>query len=277
MDDNHFLIEWLAYHYHVLPLRHLIVAVDPRAKTSSQEIFDRWSGLIDITVWNDTHIFEDDFDRTAAAEKGDELMALHRTRQVVLYEKCMKKFKADGHHWVVLLDTDEFLVVQTSNFYEQEQISRPGSILKYLKEHASTNITPPCLLRLPRRRYGTRESLAKIQDRHVPKGFNSSDFLTLRWRYYGMNEDRNREVLIKSMIDVSRVEWNDLYTKPLKKYAVHIPLDICGSGDRVIRMSYTESVLAVSHFPGTWEQYSFREDAREGTKAFVMKNDEVRR
>ena len=29
MDDNHYLIEWLAYHYHVLPLRRLIVATDP--------------------------------------------------------------------------------------------------------------------------------------------------------------------------------------------------------------------------------------------------------
>jgi hypothetical protein len=60
MDDNHFLIEWLAYHYHVLPLRDLIVAVDPRAKTSPQEVFDRWKGLINITVWNDTHIFGED-------------------------------------------------------------------------------------------------------------------------------------------------------------------------------------------------------------------------
>ena len=31
MDDNHRLTEWLAYHYHVLPLRYLVVAVDPKA------------------------------------------------------------------------------------------------------------------------------------------------------------------------------------------------------------------------------------------------------
>ena len=34
MDSNHLLIEWLAYHYHVLRLRHLIVAVDPRSTTT---------------------------------------------------------------------------------------------------------------------------------------------------------------------------------------------------------------------------------------------------
>lgn len=34
MDDNHFLIEWLAFHYYVLRLRYLIVAVDPRSTTT---------------------------------------------------------------------------------------------------------------------------------------------------------------------------------------------------------------------------------------------------
>lgn len=29
MDDNHRLVEWLAYHYWALPLRRLVIAVDP--------------------------------------------------------------------------------------------------------------------------------------------------------------------------------------------------------------------------------------------------------
>lgn len=35
--------------------------------------------------------------------------------------------------------------------------------------------------------------------------YNSSDFLTMKWRPYGIN---NRNVLIKTMIDVSRVDWD---------------------------------------------------------------------
>jgi hypothetical protein len=30
MDDNHRLSEWIAYHHFALPLRHLVVTVDPR-------------------------------------------------------------------------------------------------------------------------------------------------------------------------------------------------------------------------------------------------------
>jgi hypothetical protein len=29
MDDNHRLTEWLAYHYHVLPLRYMVVGTLP--------------------------------------------------------------------------------------------------------------------------------------------------------------------------------------------------------------------------------------------------------
>ena len=42
MDDNHFLVEWLAYNWFALPLRHLIVMVDPMSRTSPVPILDRW-------------------------------------------------------------------------------------------------------------------------------------------------------------------------------------------------------------------------------------------
>ena len=53
MDDNAHLIEWLAYHYTLLPLRRLILGVDPRSKTRPTEILQRWRGRIDITEWSD--------------------------------------------------------------------------------------------------------------------------------------------------------------------------------------------------------------------------------
>lgn len=43
MDDNHRLIEWLAYHYHTLPLRYLVIAVDPRSQTQPDKILQRWN------------------------------------------------------------------------------------------------------------------------------------------------------------------------------------------------------------------------------------------
>ena len=52
-DDNHYLVEWLAYHYHFLPLRRLIVGIDPTSTTSPHCILNRYHsrGLINITEW----------------------------------------------------------------------------------------------------------------------------------------------------------------------------------------------------------------------------------
>ena len=54
-DENPRLPEWLAYHYYILPLRSLIVAVDPASRSSPKSILDRYSSssLMDVTIWND--------------------------------------------------------------------------------------------------------------------------------------------------------------------------------------------------------------------------------
>jgi hypothetical protein len=85
---------------------------------------------------------------------------------------------------------------------------------------------------------------------------------------------KERKVLIKSMVDVSRVEWDDLHTDFSKQNSVHIPLDICGE---TVRMAIDDGHLAVSHYAGTWEQFNFRDDARQGSVAADMKSKEVRK
>ena len=52
MDDNHFLIEWLAFHYYVLRLRYLIVAVDARSTTSPDAVLRRWKGRMSVEIWH---------------------------------------------------------------------------------------------------------------------------------------------------------------------------------------------------------------------------------
>jgi hypothetical protein len=55
-DDNDILNEWIAYHYHTLNLRHLIVAIDPSSATSPSSLFETWRtvfGDIRIDEWND--------------------------------------------------------------------------------------------------------------------------------------------------------------------------------------------------------------------------------
>lgn len=52
-DDNIRLVEWLAYHYHTLPLRHVIVAVDPDSQTSPLPILERYNSNNNNIKYND--------------------------------------------------------------------------------------------------------------------------------------------------------------------------------------------------------------------------------
>jgi hypothetical protein len=62
-DDNDILAEWVAYHYHVMNMRRLIVAVDPDSQTSPEEVLGLWKGwaegantdglALHYTLWND--------------------------------------------------------------------------------------------------------------------------------------------------------------------------------------------------------------------------------
>ena len=54
-DENPRLPEWLAYHYHILPLRSLILTVDPASRTSPADILHRWTleTELEVTIWEE--------------------------------------------------------------------------------------------------------------------------------------------------------------------------------------------------------------------------------
>ncbi|KAL3936568.1 MAG: hypothetical protein SGBAC_008137 [Bacillariaceae sp.] len=62
-DDNDILNEWIAYHYHTLNLRYMIVALDPFSQTSPEPIFEKWRSLFGMTieVWTDKDYMPDFF------------------------------------------------------------------------------------------------------------------------------------------------------------------------------------------------------------------------
>lgn len=51
MDDYERLVEWLAYHYHVLPMRHLVLFRDPKSTQDPTPILERWKPYLEITYW----------------------------------------------------------------------------------------------------------------------------------------------------------------------------------------------------------------------------------
>jgi hypothetical protein len=95
MDDNHYLVEWLAYHYTVLPLRRLILCIDPKSQTSPLSIVERYSsrGLMNVTIW-----YEDDFYPKEIRNQSRNVLdpvLLFRRRQKNCYLQCMKTLKED--------------------------------------------------------------------------------------------------------------------------------------------------------------------------------------
>jgi len=122
-DDNKILPEWMAYHYTVLPLRHLIVAVDPFSLTSPEPILDKFRELgMDIELWRDEDFLElgKRYWQRPARHNASAYRKIqtHRWRQAVFYRECLNRFQSYNYTWTMLIDSDEYLTF--NNFDENE-------------------------------------------------------------------------------------------------------------------------------------------------------------
>ncbi len=125
-DNNILLPEWLAYHYTVLPLRRLIVGVDPMSHTDPQPIFDLYASIgMNITTWRNDSFWVDGY---AAHEKKDfpitdetdqkTIRERFVYRQKVFYKSCLQQLQDENQTWTVLIDTDEYLAF---NHYDEQE------------------------------------------------------------------------------------------------------------------------------------------------------------
>jgi hypothetical protein len=212
MDDNHFLIEWLAYHYFVGPLKSLIVAVDPRSTTNLSSIVERYNddSELNITVWH-----HNDYYTKREVQQIQQLVQqqptggtlsknldvmLHRKRQRIFFDRCLRQHQTNGWTYTLLTDTDEFLLsnydmAQPTN-YTLRPIFEPGSVWHALSQEqdttADTPHLPPCI-QIPRVRFGSVETTthndtvvaeedvqpAELQLRQLT--VNASHLATYRW------------------------------------------------------------------------------------------------
>ena len=291
MDDNHFLIEWLAYHYHVLPLRHLIVAVDPRSKTSPAPILQRWQKRnhgMTIAEWHDQDYITDadrqEAEYWAQRKFGDIPRALiqHRARQRLFYYHCMRRFKEQGRQWTLLTDSDEFLRVNYRTVTQKllrepgdnnhgirvPPMTESGSVLTYLRQELKRpghNLTSACV-QIPRIRFGAHEPPPPPTGSTEPQpSFNISAFQTLRWHQHAKAGNFPVNRISKVLVDLRRVSWTDL--EPVE--SIHLPIkSLCKR--RRLHIRAHEQVLVLNHYLGTWEQYSYREDSRTGNERSRM-------
>jgi hypothetical protein len=246
MDDNHRLTEWIAYHYFALPLRHVVIAVDPHSATQPK-IHKHWYSLMNITIWNDTDFVTKDLARSQA-DKKDDLKNKHRARQGQFYQACSRHLKNLNRTYTTYHDTDEFLTI-SDEFYSTESTktvhasvsfkSQPGHILQLLEDyhresHNQTethqDLSDICI-HAPRALYSTVESTKDERQRDVPDWVNSEQFDTIRYRYR-LTKRGNHNGLGKAIIDVSRLTEEDIQIGG----STHRPLkSVCNRGHTTFR------------------------------------------
>jgi len=274
-DDNFRLPEWLAYHYYVLPLRYLVVLVDPHSKTSPSDILDRWRGRIEIDVWTTDAEFTDENLMITKGDNPKERTRKHRRRQGLFYQECIRHLQKRGRSWTAFHDVDEYITVNGDLVKGgTDMVREPGYVLRLVKTYSETpneNRTKeipnkwydryqskPCVT-LPRALISavesTPEEIALPDD--VPSSVVDPMRLdTLRWRYRHSSRGKS-DNLAKSIIDVSRVEPEHFSGT----FSAHKPLKSACPSAWVL---YKNLPITIFHFLGSWEEYSYREDAREG-------------
>lgn len=284
-DENHRLPEWLAYHYLTLPLRYLVVAVDPSSLTSPSSIFDRYRklGLMKIVEWTDTD-YMGKILRPPENATDNQKHNKHVMRQVQFYRACTRHLHQQNRTWTTYTDADEYYALSRAYFQNVTQLlaSKPGIFLDLIKQYreeytvnTSTHLlnttekrildhfrNRPCIT-LPRATISAVESsLAHVQS-DVPRFLNGSHFNTLRFRYHcGSSIDRGQGPG-KSFLDASLVQPADFqgsFGSP------HRPLrSICPSAfSRADRLPFL-----LYHYLGDWDSFSWRADSRNDEFRFA--------
>jgi len=113
-DDNKILPEWLAYHYETLPLRRLVIALDPSSDTDGTPIYDAYRSIgLNISIWHDEDYFYNGLrlnDRVVPANASvNDKRESYLWRQKIFLSACTRQFKRENRTWVLLVDTDEYL------------------------------------------------------------------------------------------------------------------------------------------------------------------------
>jgi len=274
MDENFRLQEWIANAYFTLPLRYLVVTVDPRSKVMPTEKLDIFRNELNITIleWQDSDFMNyRPLSKNASTAK---IRTRHRARQNRFYETCMKHLYDFGKTWTALYDTDEFLVFSTYNHrYEggtitsPKSMAEPGSILEFIQQSRRSGSWDPLLnnmcFMIPRMLYGGKEITKEELAMALPEGavVKPSQLDTVRWRYHNPGAKAKHNGPAKVIIDVSGLAP----FFPLKVDSPHRPIrDVCGPS--ALYKDIKESPFRINHYLGSWEAYSFRDDSRKGAE-----------
>ena len=202
-DDNQLLPEWLAYHYTFLPLRHLIIAVDPMSYTRIEGVVEKFRSIgMKIMLFTGNEYFVDGrwFETQLKNFDPKNHTIDHRykflmQRQNNFYSRCFRILHKKGFRHTMILDSDEFLTFnqEWSKTYSYNESSPEGvpdvpshvgrqneTLAHWIESGADPILTnfeseeyEGCII-LPRYLISSRESTLDEMSSFVEDGFNAS-------------------------------------------------------------------------------------------------------
>jgi hypothetical protein len=157
MDDNHRLVEWIAYHYYVMNLRYLVILADPKSRVFPQPVLDKWRDKLTIVEWKDTDFMnEKQLSFSAIVHNSTKvtskilLQKHHNMRQNGFLQECAVHMKEHKRTWVSFTDVDEYYVINHDLVRNSTgRMQEPGAGMRILHDasrhltalHRMTNIT----------------------------------------------------------------------------------------------------------------------------------------
>ena len=247
-DGNILIPEWLAYHYTILPLRRLIVGVDPLSHTNPKQILDSYESIgMNISIWTNDSFWVDGFeahekkDFSITDETDHEGLRLHqRYRQKLFFKACMQQLHDENQTWTLMVDTDEYLAF---NYYDEqegpptwckknvtcakdyEKLIKDGThprtqldrsptatVAEHIDKHGVDKnydgVDKPCVI-FGRYLFVSKESSSREEiQRGLDSDFNATLFHTYRYRHRSSLSSGYQ--MGKSIVDVSRYDGRDL-------------------------------------------------------------------
>ena len=287
MDDNHLLVEWIAYHYFVMNMRYLVVLPDPQSRFSPKPVLDRWRDKMTIVEWTyEDYMEEDHLDEAMAFLNStnstpEDAQVYHNKRQNEFLRKCAMHMKDHDRKWVSFHDVDEYYVINEDAVRDaSKKMQEMGggmkllndlqlqivSLLNFLKQagNGTSSLIPaplqyvgPCVTTY-RTPYGAIESSKHLRNMNVPEFLDARRFETLRWRHH---EPHTHPQDGKALLDVSRIDI-DVLNSTESFLRPHELIPTCPD-----IFYHDNAFLRINHYVGNWEYYSFRKnDGRQGAR-----------
>jgi hypothetical protein len=245
------LPEWIAYHYHTLQLRSLIVAVDPNMQKSPLRILDKWRTFgMEIQEWRDDNFLSKNKTGTLPWDPNEDDGEDHFQwfRRDLFLDSCVQEFIQKSKIWFTHLDVNEFIVMHPRLRRQDEWrklVLQPAIVPNWIPQFLEEAVAEyakalhyPCLS-MPRLLFGSVEEDSSAQ--RIVHGLNATKLETMRWKYHSSyDNDRLANGPAKVLIDLSKLPVEGGIHKP----------GLCRDSQLVTFAVKSKFPLTVNHYIG---------------------------